>query len=115
MEYNLESAYALKHVIENLFGRDSWSEIKHATDLKTWKKYSIRILSAVEFSAVSTIEVYDKEWLKELKSTIRHGKEMINLTRNTEELFSTLAAALANTSFYSWVECQAMCYVKKSH
>ena len=99
MEYNLESAYSLKHVIENLFGRDAWSEIKHATDLRTWKKYSLKILSAVEFSTESTIEVYDKEWLKELKSCIKHGKEMINLTKDTEQLFSALAAALANISF----------------
>ena len=99
MEYNLESACALKHVIEDLFGRDAWYEIKHATDFPTWKKYSLKILSAVEFSAESTVEVCDKEWLKELKSRIEHGKKMISLTKDTEQLFSALAAALANVSF----------------
>jgi len=99
VKYNLEDAYALKHIVENLFGRHAWLEIKHATDVTIWKKYSIKILSAIEFSAKATVEVADDGWFKELKSQIGHGKKIIKLTKETEQVFAALAAALANISF----------------
>jgi len=99
LRYNLEDSYALKHVIETLFGNLAWIEIKHATDLATWKKYANKILSAILFSAKSTVKIKDDFWLKELEAEIKHGKEKIKLTKNTEQLFSVLAASLTRVSF----------------
>ena len=99
MKYNLEDAYSLKHVVEDLFGRNSWLEIKHATEVPTWKKYATRILSAILLSAKSTVEIYDSEWVSELEAEIKHGKETIKLSKDTEQLFAALAAVLARVSF----------------
>ena len=100
MEYNLESAYGLKSLVENLFGNKAWLEIKHATDVKTWKKYSIKILSAIEFTAMSTVEIADSEWFKELNVLVEFGKKRINSSKSTEEIFAALSASIANISFF---------------
>jgi hypothetical protein len=99
VEYNLEDAYGLKSLVENLFGNRAWLDIKHATDVKTWTKYSTRILSAIEFSAKVTVEIADDEWFKELNSVIEHGKARIKLAKSTEQIFAALSASLANISF----------------
>jgi len=100
LKYNLEEAYGLKSVIEELFGSNAWYEIKHATDVQTWKKYSIKILSAIELSAKSTVKISDNEWFSELNSLIEFGKDRIKRAKSTEEIFSGLSASLANISFF---------------
>lgn len=74
-------------------------EIKHSTDLKVWKKYSERILSAIECSAKATVEIADDEWFDELASIIKHGKGRIKSAKDTEQLFAALSASLAEISF----------------
>ena len=99
MRINLEDAYGLKSLFENVFGKKAWCDLKHSTDLKRWKKYSIRLLEAIEFSAKSTVEVSDEGWFQELESNVEHGKVMINLAKDFEQLFANLAAALGRISF----------------
>jgi len=99
MKYNLEEGYPLKALIEKLFGNRAWLEIKHSTSLANWKKYSIRILSAIETSAKATIEVADNTWFEELSELIEHGKTRIKTAKNTEQLFANLSASLAEVSF----------------
>ena len=99
MRYNQEDGYALKHLFENLFGRNAWSEIKHSTELNKWKKYSIRILTALEVSAKATIQVADEKWFREFTSTIEHGKSRVKLSTDFEQLFANLAASLGEISF----------------
>ena len=100
MKYNLEDAYALKSVVENLFGNRAWLEIKHATGVATWKKYSIKILSAIQISAKATVEISDSEWHSELHELIEHNKKIIKLAKDTEQIFASLSGALANISFF---------------
>jgi len=99
VRYNEEDGYALKHLFESLFGRDAWLEIKHSTDLRRWKKYSIRVLSALEVSAKATIQVADADWFDQFTSTIEFGKRGVNSSENFEQLFSSLAATLGEISF----------------
>ena len=99
MEYNLEYAYGMKSLVENLFGKNAWLEMKHSTDLRKWKKYSTRILSAVECSAKATVEIVDDEWFDELNSMVELGKNQIKTVKTTEEVFAYLASTLANISF----------------
>lgn len=99
MRYNEEDGYALKHLFESLFGRDAWLEIKHSTDLRQWKKYSVRVLSALEVSAKATIQVVDEEWFSQFTSIIEHGKSRVNSSKDFEQLFANLAASLGEVSF----------------
>ena len=103
MEYVIENGYAFKSLVERLFGKRAWMEIKHSTDLKVWKKYSERILSAIECSAKATVEIVDDEWFDELSSIITHGKRRIKSARDTEQLFVALSASLAEISFFQLV------------
>ncbi|MFA5985281.1 MAG: hypothetical protein WC782_14795 [Methylococcaceae bacterium] len=99
MRYNEEDGYALKHLFENLFGRSAWVEIKHSTDLRQWKKYSARVLSALEVSAKATIQVADADWFNQFTSIIEFGKDRVNSSKDFEQLFSSLAATLGEISF----------------
>ena len=100
MEYKLEDCYALKALIERLFGAQAWLDIKHSTDLRRWKKYSNRILAAIECSAKASIEIVDDEWFEELAKLIEHGKNRIKSAKDTEQLFAVLSASLAEVSFF---------------
>ena len=74
-------------------------DVKHSTDVKTWKKYSIRILSAIEHSAKSTIEIVDDDWFDELSALAEHGKERISDAKSPEAIFFSLSSSLANICF----------------
>ena len=100
MDYKLEEAYGMKSLVESLFGNRAWLEVKHSTDVKTWEKYSLRILSAIEVSAKATVEIADKDWLEELHLLVEFGQGSIKRAENTEMIFASLAASLANISFH---------------
>ena len=100
MEYKSEDCYALKSLIERLFGNRAWLDIKHSSDLRRWKKYSNRILAAIEYSAKASIEIVDDEWFEELEKIIVHGKNRIKSAKDTEQLFAALSASLAEISFF---------------
>jgi len=99
VRYNEEDGYALKHLFESLFGGNAWLEIKHSTDLRQWKKYSVRVISALEVAAKATVQVADEEWFGQFDSTIEHGKRRINSSKDFEQLFASLAASLGEMSF----------------
>lgn len=99
MRYNQEDGYGLKHLFENLFGRKAWYELKHCTDIRVWKKYCERLLSAVEVSAKATIRIADSAWFEQLSGEVEHGKEMIKLSEDFEQLFANLSSSLGSISF----------------
>ncbi|EKL5295074.1 hypothetical protein [Vibrio diabolicus] len=37
MEHSLETAYPLKSMMESVFGRKAWLDLKHCQDLGVWK------------------------------------------------------------------------------
>ena len=100
MRYNLEDGYALKSLVENLFGKRSWLEIKHATSSKVWKKYSVRILASISLAARTTVEIADADWHKELESIIELGKSRIGKAKDSEAIVSVLAGTLGLISFH---------------
>jgi hypothetical protein len=99
VRFNEEDGYALKHLYESLFERSAWLEIKHSTNLNKWKKYSIKVLSALEVSARATIQVVDAGWLGQFTTTIEHGKARLTSSKDFEHLFANLAATLGEISF----------------
>jgi len=68
--------------------------------LRKWKKYTARILSAIKVSAKAIIKITDNEWFEELADLIEQGKNRIESAKNTEQLFATLSASLAEISFF---------------
>lgn len=99
MRYNMEDGYGLKHLFENIFGRKAWYELKHCSDIAIWKKYCSRLLSAIEVSAISTVQIADDAWFQELAGEVGHGKEMVRISEGFEQLFANLAASLGTISF----------------
>ena len=99
MRCNMEDAYALKHLFENVFGRSAWYELKSSKDLNKWKNYCARLLSAINVSAKASILIADSEWFDELASEIELGKDMLNLSEDFEQLFANLSASLGTISF----------------
>ena len=100
MKHKLEEAYGMKSLVENLFGRNAWLEVKHSTSLKVWKKYSNKILSAITVTARSTVEISDPDWHEELESIVELGNGRINHAKDTESVFSALAGTLGLISFH---------------
>lgn len=90
----------MKSLVENLFGRRAWLEVKQSTSVQVWKKYSKRILSAISTSARVTVEIADSEWHDELDSIINLGTVRLEHAKDTEAVFSALAGTLGLVSFH---------------
>lgn len=58
-----------------------------------------RLLSAIEVSAKSTVEIAGEFWFEELSGEVGHGKEMVRLSEDFEQLISNLPASLGSISF----------------
>lgn len=99
MRYNMEDGFGLKNLFENIFGRKAWCELKHSTDIILWKKYCTRLLSAIEVSAKATVQIADEDWFEQLSMEAEHGKKMLQLSEDFEQLFANLAASLGTISF----------------
>jgi len=95
----MEDAYGLKHLFENIFGRKAWYELKHSTGVATWKKYCARILSAIEVSAQATVQIVDDAWFEQLSAEVEHGKVMLKLSKDFEQLFAKLSTSLGTIGF----------------
>lgn len=100
MKHSLEEAYGMKSLVENLFGRRAWLEVKHSTSVRVWRKYSKRILSAISTSARATVEIADSEWHNELNSIVDLGSARLGHAKDTESVFSALAGTLGLISFH---------------
>lgn len=90
----------MKSLVERLFGRKAWLEVKHSTSISVWKKYSKRILAAIGTAARATVEIVDSEWHKELDSIIKLGNGRLDHAKDTEAVFSALAGTLGLISFH---------------
>jgi hypothetical protein len=100
LDYKLEEAYGMKFLAKSLFGNKAWLKVKHSTDVKTWKKYALGILSAIETSAETTVEIADDEGFYDLLSWVEFGQNSIKGADNTEMVFASLAPTLANINFH---------------
>jgi len=85
---------------ENLFGNKAWLEVKQSTSVKTWRKYAVRILSAIEHSAKATVKVSDPRWHEQLHVLVSSGQDRIRSAESTETVFAALASSLGYISFH---------------
>ncbi|MEI4195915.1 hypothetical protein [Roseovarius sp. E0-M6] len=96
----IERYYALKSMFERIWGKDTYLDLKHCSDLKVWKRYCERTLRATEIAASDTVQVADEDWHRELCEIIQHGIGRIESAKAFDELFQCFAATYAEISFH---------------
>ncbi len=100
MTLNEYSKYMpFKSAVEDLFGSDAWYALKESNHIPTWRKYAKRTLQAVLLSIEDTVEIFDEEWLGEIRSNIERGNEQIDKCAAIDEIVAALAGSLINVSF----------------
>jgi hypothetical protein len=96
----IEKYYSLKHVFESLWGKGTYLELKHCSDISKWKKYSTRTLQASLVAIEETVQIKDEEWQETVNNIVSHGIDMIKLSKDFDDLFQSLSAAYMQLSFH---------------
>ena len=90
---------SLKSTIENLFGSESWYALKESNHLPTWKKQLQKVVRAIHISILTTVKIYDEEWIEQINDTVECGQKNIIKATDIEEAIAALSATLINISF----------------
>jgi hypothetical protein len=95
----LEHLYAIKALIEKLFGPAEFLKIKMGGSMSDWRKAGMKLLDAIELAVKSTAEVADSDWFEEVATTTKNGKERVQKAETIDSLLSHLVAVLAELVF----------------
>lgn len=96
----IERYYALKATLERVWGKGTYADLKHCSDLKVWKKYLQRTLEAIGLSVSETVEIADQSWREEIASILEMGGNRLRAASDFDELFQAFAATLIELSFH---------------
>lgn len=96
----IEKYYGLKSIFERLWGKNTYLDLKHCSNLNVWKKYAERTLSASKLAFQATITVKDEDWKKIADDIIADRIESIKRSTSFDNLFESLAAAYIELSFH---------------
>ncbi|MCZ8280142.1 MAG: hypothetical protein O9313_17560 [Acetobacteraceae bacterium] len=96
----LEQHYALKHAFERLWGDEAFLELKHSSDIKTWKRHCQRTLQATRIAVSDTVQVADSVWHETFLAIVDHGLRRIEGAAQLDELFQDFAATYMELSFH---------------
>lgn len=96
----IERFYALKSMFEKIWGKDTYRELKHCSDLKVWKRYCERTLKVTEIAASDTVRIADDDWFSGLSEIIQHGISGVKTAKSFDDLFQYFAATYAEVSFH---------------
>jgi hypothetical protein len=96
----IEKYYALKSVFESLWGKDTYLELKHCSNLRVWKKYAKRTLSASRLAIQSTILITDDDWQKAVDDIVTRSIEKVEMAQHFDDLFDVLSAGYIELSFH---------------
>ncbi len=101
MEYMpIEKYYSLKATLEMLWGKGTYLELKHCSDLSIWKKYAERTLQASLVAIEETVQIKDEDWQKSVDCIINHGIERIKSSKDFDDLFQYLSSTYIELSFH---------------
>ncbi len=101
MEYMpIEKYYSLKATLEMLWGKGTYLELKHCSDLSLWKKYAERTLQASLVAIEETVQIKDEDWQKTVDIIIKHGIEKIKSSKDFDDLFQSLSSSYIELSFH---------------
>lgn len=98
----MERYYALKSMFERVWGKDTYLDLKHCSDLKVWKRYCERTLHATRLAASDTVLIADDAWRKDLAVIIDHGLQRLKAAKGFDDLFQCFAATYAEISFHQF-------------
>ena len=96
----IEKFYALKATLERIWGKDTYTDLKHCSDLKVWKKYLQRTLEAIKLAISDTVQVADPEWLEDAIGILDMGSKRLHDSTEFDDLFQAFAATLTELSFH---------------
>tara|TARA_B100001057_G_C22845059_1_gene948675 strand:+ start:1440 stop:1895 length:456 start_codon:yes stop_codon:yes gene_type:complete len=99
MDRDIAYGFALKRLIEDVLGKNSWLDAKECTSLDVWKKLCTRLLKANEATILSSVEVCDDRFTLDIKKEVEHGLKMISSSKDFTTLFMALSSALSTISF----------------
>jgi hypothetical protein len=95
----LDHLYAVKALMEKLFGPAEFLKIKMGGSMSDWRKAGMKLLNAIELAVKSTVEVADADWFSDVLATIGRGKESVQKAETIDALLSPLLAVLAELVF----------------
>lgn len=96
----IEKYYGLKSIFEKVWGKDTYLDLKHCSDLKVWKRYAERTLKASKLAIETTILVKDDYWQKGVDDIVMHGVERVKSANDFDDLFQALSASYIELSFH---------------
>lgn len=99
LKHDISQYYPLKSIFEQLFGKKAWQELKECTDMRVWKKYYSKLLSAISISTKESVKVTDKNWVKEFDVILEHGRKGLNDIKAIDELHASVLATLVSIVF----------------
>lgn len=96
----IEKFYAMKATLERIWGKDTYADLKHCSDLKVWKKYLQRTLEAIKLAISDTVKVADPEWREGATGILDMGSKRLHDSTEFDDLFQVFAATLTELSFH---------------
>ena len=100
MEIRADTSYffALKSVIEQLFGRNAWYELKETTSVSVWRHYLKRTVLALEIAIENTVHA-DELWHQEASELLKACEESLCSATTFDHLVSSFTATLLRLTF----------------
>lgn len=100
MEIRADTSYffALKKVIEQLFGRDAWYELKETTSVSVWRHYLKRTVLALEIAIENTVHA-DELLHQEASELLKACEESLRSAKTFDHLVSSFTATLLQLTF----------------
>jgi hypothetical protein len=89
---------ALKMVIEQLFGKSAWYELKETTSVTVWRRYLKRTVLALEIAIEETVHA-DESWHKEASELLKKCEESLCSAKTFDHLVSSFTATLLRLTF----------------
>ncbi|MET3838123.1 hypothetical protein [Bradyrhizobium sp. OAE829] len=99
IRHGLSHFYAMKGVIEELFGNDEFMKVKMSASMAEWRKQCCRILDAVALSVKSTVHIADDEWFDEVAKLVSDGKTRVEESDTIDEMFARFSAIMTRIVF----------------
>lgn len=96
----IEKYYSLKSIFERIWGKNTYIELKHCSDLRVWKKYAQKTLKASKLAIQETVQIRDEHWQETANMIIEHSVDQIGHATDFDELFHSLSAGYIELSFH---------------
>ena len=94
-----EKYFAIKHVMEDLFGSDAWYALKESNCIPTWRKYCSKVLISMNAAFNDSVKIFDSALKEEYEEIIENGLSSLKKEKEIDEFINILAASVIQLSF----------------